>query len=445
MGHTEGQRPRRGTAAVVAVMAVVMLLVAACSTTESSSGSEPTETDSGGERTASDTGVTADAIRVAYLAPDLEALAQIGVAEATGDPQVSIDALVASVNDAGGINGRKLEVNPIIFDATKIPAALVSACTQVASDSPNFVAFASSFFGDGAACLAGDEGVPLVTGNALSGDVMAQTDGNAYLFNLTFEESQRAMVEALAPTGAFDGRKLGVVVRDEPGGPEAVSAGLAPALAAAGFDLAETAVISGGATGDPASISAAVQRFKDAGVDGVFLTANVLVSGSFITEAERQGLRASYFGSDQSEIATSLITNFAPVSALEGARATSFKRQGEAVLDTPASEQDQRCLEIRDAVQPPLAEQGTTEYNGFMELCAIFQVMVDALEAAGANPTRASFETALDDIGQFDMGTGSTGSFGPDKRTAPDAVRPLEFRADCTCWVPTGPFVDITR
>lgn len=416
------------------------LLAAACSSEESGSSSGGSGS-GGGEPGASDVGITDDTITVAYLQPDMDVVVEAGFAEDMGDPALAIQALVDDVNEAGGIHGRTLEVNTYLFDATKIPEALIGACTQAGQDDPNFVAFSFAFFGDGLTCLAGDEGVPILTASGLAGTVYEQAGGNAFLFNDTFEGHQRALVAGLDASGALDGLTLGAVNRDEPGAPEALDGGLRPALEDAGLELAETALITGGTIGDPASISAAVQGFKEAGVDGVFLLSNVFVSGNFLAEAERQGYTPTYFASDQSEVASSLILNFAPESQLTSAHGVSWKRQGETVTGQAPSEADERCLEIRDRLSPPLQAQGTTPYDAYMQICTMFTVMTQALEDAGENPTRADFVEAMEGIGEFDLGTGSTGSFGPDDHTAPTAVRPVEFQVDCGCWVPTGDWV----
>lgn len=422
---------------------VTALILGACSSKESGTSQGGDGGGGNGKTSAGSTvGITDDTITVGYMQPDVEALADAGLAEDFDDPALAIEALVKDVNDRGGINGRKLKVNTYLFDVTKVPESLINVCSQVAEDDPNFVAFAFTYFGDGLACLAGDKGVPVLTGSSLAGTVHEQAKGNAFLFNNTFEEHQRALVTGLKATGDLKGLKLGVVNRDEPGAPEALDAGLKPALKDAGFDLAESAVITGGVMGDPASISAAVQQFKEAGVTGVVLLSNVFVSGNFMAEAERQGYKPTYFASDQSEVTSTLLLNFAPESQLASAKGVSWKRQGEKVTGQKPSKADQRCVEIRNKVKPPLDEQGTPSYDGFMSLCNMFTTMVTAIENSGDDPTRDSFKAALEAMDSFDLGTGSTGHFSKDDHTAPTAVRPVEFQLDCGCWVPTGDWID---
>ena len=394
---------------------------------------------SGSERTASDVGVTPDKITVAYLDPDVAKLVDAGFVEDIFPGPEALDGLVESVNADGGINGRQLEVRRVSFDTTKVPAGLLSACTQVTEDEPNFAAFSMSFFGDGATCIAADHGTPLLTGSGMAGQLFDPASQNMFSYNLTFEEDQAGMVKVLDENGALKGKKLGAVVRDEPGGPESVERSLRPALAAAGYDQLEVATITGSAMGDPASLSAAAQRFKAAGIDGVFLLANNFVAGGFMAAAEQEGLDATFFASDQSEGTSNLVAKFGPPAMLDNAQGVTWKR-----LSAPGektSDIDTECVS-KSAGAAGLTP-GTDKYNGFASLCVMFDTMVTALRNAGDNPTRASFVAAMNDLGEFPLGSGAQGSFSEGKHTAPDEVRTVKFDLGCTCWVPTGEFVSI--
>lgn len=426
----------RRRAAAVALAGLVLL--GACSSKESGGVTAEPKSDDG-TPTASDVGVTADTLTVAYVYPDLADLVKQGVVDDIAPTVEALAPLVKQVNDEGGINGRKLELRGVTWDPLKFPASLISTCTQVAEDEPNFIAISSSFFGDGASCLAGDHHVPLLTLSGMAGSLFEDISADTFLFNVTFEAAQRSAVAALDKAGKLDGLKLGAVIRDEPGGKEAVEDGLRPALKEAGHSLDEVAVIAG--NGDPASLSAAVQRFKNAGVDGVFLLANISVAAGFVTEAQRQGYQPQYFGSDQSETTTAAVAKNVPPGSLDGALGVSFKRAEGKVDAADVSPEDAACAKQRAKVQPPLAEPGTVAYNGYMQVCTMFRVMVRALGDAGQNPTRASFVKAMEGQSSFDLGTGGKGGFGPDRHVAPREVRVVAFDSGCKCWAPRGDFV----
>ena len=75
-----------------------------------------------------------------------------------------------------------------------------------------------------------------------------------------------------------------------------------------------------------------------------------------------------------------------------------------------------------------------------MSYCGITQLFERGMTAAGVNPTRTSFTTALQGIGTFTMAYGGLGSFGPGKFDAADSVRRVTFRASCSCWLPIDDF-----
>jgi ABC-type branched-subunit amino acid transport system substrate-binding protein len=422
---------------------VVLVLAAACSSKESGgSKAEPSAATSGTSKgaalSASDVGVTADTITVAYAYPDLADLVKRGLVDDLVPTAAHIQPLVDAVNADGGINGRTLALRDIKWDPLKVPASLVANCTEIAEDQPTFATFSSAFFGDGAGCLAGDHDVPLLTMSGMAGTIFEEIKDNAFLFNMTFEEAQRSAVTALDDKGVLKGLKLGVLIRDEPGGQEAVDAGLRPALEKLGYKLAEVAVIAG--TGDPASQSAAVQRFKDAGVDGVFLAANTSVSGAFLAEADRQGYRPHFFGSDQSEVTTDAIAKNVPKGELDGAMGVTFRRTASEAVGH-ATAQEAACVKERNTVQPKLAEPGSVAYNGFTQVCAMFHTMVEAMRDAGPDLTRAGFIRAMESLGSFELGTGGKGSFAADRHVAPSEVRLVTFHDSCSCWKASGPYV----
>lgn len=431
------------------VAMVALAVVSACSSTESTGGASGQPSGGGssdpggsGELGASDVGVTADTITVAYTYPDLGDLVKQGLVEDLAPSADAIQPLVDEVNARGGINGRKLVMRVTSWDPLKTPGSLLAACTEIAEDAANFAAFSSAFYGDAAVCLAADKGVPLLTTSGMAGALADEASENLFLFNMTFEEAQRSAVATLDRAGSLDGLKLGAVLRDEPGAVDSVEAGLRPALEDLGMELADVAVIAGGAEGDPASLQAAVQKFKGEGIDGVFLLANaVSISSAFVTQADLVGYEPQFFATDQSEVSTSILTKGVPPNSLDGALGVSFRRQEGAAAADDVSDADAACAALRAEVTPALAAPGTTPYNSFMATCNLFDVMVEGLKAAGPDLTRTGFVAALEGLGAFDLGSGGKGSFGPGKRVAPDEVRPVAYEPGCNCWAVTGPFV----
>jgi hypothetical protein len=120
---------------------------------------------------------------------------------------------------------------------------------------------------------------------------------------------------------------------------------------------------------------------------------------------------------------------------------TGFSTDGSM---SPVSES---CVEFRNAIPgaPPIAGGDPTQsYVHFT--CVPWRTLEKILTAAGTNPTRASFLDAAAAIGQFDGENGGLSSFGPDKPSAPDNFRIVEYSPECAdvdngCMLPVGDWI----
>jgi len=423
-----------------AVLAVTVALLAGC-TDPGGTSSTPSST-GGGDAT----GVTDDTISIAYITPDLRQIIEMGIMDAIEDPQVMVDAMVDDVNARGGINGRMIEAKVYAYDVLDIPASLNATCVDVGEDDPTFVALSSSFFGDAVTCLTADHGVPILMTGTIPREILDSTQGRAWLFNNSGDRELAGTAETLAARGALEGKVLGALWTTERGQGQSVRDGLEPALEAEGYSLTAAIEISApNTTADPASIQAAVQQLRDAGVTGVFMTSNQFNNSAIYTEAKAQNYFPTWFASDMNEAVADNIFKTVPPEILESAEGATWRRLQTDVGDS-ASEEDRACREIRDRVPSlePLPEDELPMWGSFMEFCRMFQIFEKALADAGDNPTRESFLEAMGRIGEFPMGTGSTGSFTPDKHEAPDALRPVRFDLSCPCWVEDGDWTEIT-
>jgi len=80
-------------------------------------------------------------------------------------------------------------------------------------------------------------------------------------------------------------------------------------------------------------------------------------------------------------------------------------------------------------------------YWDTVEYCSQLSAFIDAVNAAGANPTRPDFAAAMANLGQRpDIETGPSGvggSWAPNKPDAADYQRGMQHDPACRCWKPT--------
>lgn len=130
------------------------------------SAADDAAADDGGELTATARGVTADTITVGVTMLDFPELVSSGLSPAGwGDQQAVWEALVADLNDRGGINGRMIEANYEFYSPVAEDQAL-AACSRLTEDVETF-AILAGFVGpveDAVTCITGTNNTILVGG-----------------------------------------------------------------------------------------------------------------------------------------------------------------------------------------------------------------------------------------------------------------------------------------
>ena len=245
---------------------------------------------------------------------------QAGLATDMGSINDVANAIVADWNANGGVNGRKVELVAKTFgtDLANVLPDMQRVCLELTEDEHVFATVAVSWFGDAVTCMAGDHDTPLVVQSSLSHSVLDTGHDNIFMTNFMWEDALASSVRVVDEAGQLDGlQKIGVFGPLEPGMREAIDNGLAPALEAAGTELAVDGTIPFGIPIDSAAVAAVVSRFKAEQVDAVFATGNFYFNGSFMTEAQRQDYHPTYVMSDLSEGTDDLILKFAPVEQLD--------------------------------------------------------------------------------------------------------------------------------
>ena len=105
-----------------------------------------------------DSGVTEDTVNVSVLSIDFEPLASIGFAASNFDPTAAFETFVAAVNDAGGVCGRTIDVQRVLYDILQGQAG--QACVEATEDRANLIVSISTY--DQPRCIT-DTGLPALT------------------------------------------------------------------------------------------------------------------------------------------------------------------------------------------------------------------------------------------------------------------------------------------
>ena len=384
--------PRRSFALTLAAAAAA-LTAAGCSVTSSSSAGTsssspaPAATQFGNAAP----GVTASAIKIGVAYPDFASLAQYGLNINQGSYPNAYTALIAKVNAAGGINGRKIVPVFAKYGLTN-PAAATQTCVQLTDDDKVF-AVVGLFESDTQALCYAQTHKTAVVGSSLSNADYAQAKAPWFAIDHGSNDAAAA-VATLDAGGQLTGKKVAVIAlqQDE----AAMQQSAIPALKAKGITPAATAVITASpsdATALGTQVSVAVQKFQSSGANVV------LIVGGLATEYPPIEARTTYRP-------TQMFTSASDVAS-GNVSATPAVYKGALAADVATDFADpaqQACLQTMETAYPSLngklvdpttVKSGQpTLANSVMNACTEL-ALFDAIAAkAGKDLTYSTFQQA---------------------------------------------------
>ena len=449
---------------VVVVAGIVVGVVAGSSTTSSSSGADAglgTSRPSGvpvDQASTSSRGVSASAINVVFPVADLGALSGsfgfAGDAEFGVQP-AAIHTYVNEINDAGGINGRK--INPMIvhYDPTN-ETTMRSLCKQWTEGSPPVFAVVDgigTWTGDNQLCITQEGHTPMIGQWSTVSDWTRL--GSPYLWWTGPDQSDilATLVHWASSTGMIGGGiKVGVLAGDRSSDQLALHEDLLPDLAALGITPQVETIPANPA--DSASTSSAaplvVQRFKSADVRAVIPVAPFNVMFPYLAAETHDQyfpklLLSDYEGSIQSALG---LIPFPYETALEGQKGVTVYTLGGTDAPVPASEGGYNpgvtsCYDTWNAhnkptdpsVSPYIEEQGPIAL-----WCQAIRLFATAVKAAGPDLDRRSFVQAMASITGYSGTVTPTLSYGPTKFAGPVQYQVVEIHNN----VPPSPLCVLT-
>ena len=478
------RRPRSGWVRMVAVAVALVVGTAACSA--SAPSATPSTTASSGQTTlgspssvstasTSTRGVTKDSINVVFPLVSLNSLAgREGFAEDAeyGEQTKAIQLFVKQINDAGGINGRR--INPIIssFDPTN-ETEMRALCKTWTEGSP--AAFAvldglGDWTGDDQLCITQEGHTPLLA--AWTTVTNWTNEGSPYLWWIG--PDQATILQAVVNWGLsaklIGGTvKVGVIAGDRASDQAALNSYLLPDLQRAGItpvvktidaDPNETASTD-------AQAPLVIQQLRSDGVTSVIplIPFNVFFP-VLQAETAQQWFPKLLLSDYESSILAALGLIPVPYAkALNGQEGVTTETLGG--IDDPRPESQggydpgvRKCWTVWHKAYPQvppgnmndfIEEQGPVV--GWCQAIALFDT---AATNAGRDLNRRTFVTAMSKIRNFPGTWSPILSYGPDKRYGPTSYHVVKLRVNsppsplcksgagkpppATCWVGVGPW-----
>ena len=439
------KRRRWGT-----VLVASALVLAGCTSESGDDDAQGDGIDTGSDAPAGDgepgaadaQGITDDTIRISLIASDLSTLSEQNLAPEIGSATDTLEAVIADINDNGGVLGRRIELVPHVIagaDAAINPDAGRQACLEATEDDEPFaVIITAAISAETVECAARYENALTITMDSWPDSFYEKAEGR--LFSVATHTSvgrqreYRAWPDVLDEQGVLEGKTIGIVRIDSAEQQEAVEEGLVPGIEDLGYEIAAVSVLpcpEGSLPTGCQQHDVAIQRLQDAGVDFVFLTALTLAGSATVEAAANLGFEPEWatIGNNVTDTVARFFVN------------AKENYDGAWGLDTvflDSTDSTAECNEIAVAGGAEEFEPGSDGYGYTAVTCLQLLNLVDAIEAAGeaGSVTKASVIEAFESFTTLEMASGPEGSLGPGKHDAGDYVFLSRYSAETESWAP---------
>jgi ABC-type branched-subunit amino acid transport system substrate-binding protein len=420
-----------------AVIAAACLIAVGCTSESSDDDGSSGTGDSGPGNTV---GITGDTIKISLIYSDLSVLSEQNLAPEIGDAKEQAEAIVADINENGGIAGRKVQlVSHVLAGAEAIlsPEAGRTACTQATEDDKPFaVILTAAISADVVRCTAVEHDFLTITmdswTNAFYDDAEGRLFSVATHTSIGREREYAAWPKALDAVDALDGKTIGIITAATGNNVEkdSVDGGLKPSLEELGYDVAaefELPCPEGSQT--CAQHDAAIQKMKDAGVDFVFLVAQTLVGSATVQSAQKLGFEPQWavIGNNVTDTVARFYTN--AKDNYDGAWGL------DTVFPDPSEEADD-CNATAVAGGAEEFPEGSDGYGFTAVTCMQLRTLFDAIESIDGEISQEAAIEALENMGTVPMSAGPDGSLSPGKHDAGDAVFLSRYSAQSETFEP---------
>jgi len=464
------RRPAGVQAIPVVVVVIVLVLAIALAGSGGSHTPAPTSTTTAphsnvtppDEASTSSAGVTAHTINVVFPVSNLSSLAaNFGFAgDVEYDEQTkAINLFVNTINDAGGINGRKIHAEIVDFDPTS-EVGMRALCKQWTEGGASVFAVLDglgTWTGDNQLCITQEGHTPLIS--QWTTVTNYTQSGSPYLWWTGPDDA--SILQATVTWGLSSGRlghgiKVGVIAGDRASDQLALNQYLLPDLKRAGITPIVKTIAAdptdSATTGSEAPL--VMQQLRAAGVASVIplIPFNVFFP---VLQAETQQqyfptlLLSDYENSIQS--ALGLIPS--PYEkALDGQEGVTSETLGGIDDTRPESEGGydsgvRSCFATWHKAYPEIPKGNMNFYieeqGPVQAWCQEIRLFATAAKAAGPHLDRRTFVEAMARIKDFPGGFSPTLTYGPDKFYGPTQYRVVRLHTNSPpssqCKTPKAP------
>jgi len=442
---TEGQLYTAVIGLVTAAVLIAVTLPAVLDSREAAGRAEdlpatsgtptPPAPDTSGPLGASDQGVTAETIKVGVVLLDLSSVEPLGLGLDNYEiklQQAAFDSYFAAVNDAGGVNGRRIE--PVYASRDSLaqsgPHSDAAICIKMAKDEKVFALIGYNYAAG--PCASIQHGIPSVQ---QQGAREQEYDASGNFIVSSFpspERTGRNWARVLVETGLVEDHEVALVSIGD--GDLENLGGLAAEekLAELGHPVESHVQFSASASTN--DVKVAVRNMMDAGVDQVMFAAPFIVAIQFMTFAEEQKFYPTYLTSDLGALASDGLLREAPPS-FDGAIGFTASDVAPEGAEEPVASQE--CREEFNAATDG-KDLAVGEESPLTTICAVVDMFVQAAMAAGTDLTRQGLIEALQGLEVTGVPGVLPGSFAEGKTDFADGLRPVRYSVECDCYSPAG-------
>ena len=324
---------------------------------------------------ASAQGVTADAITLGQSASLTGPMSELGA-----EMKAGAEAYFNAVNEAGGVNGRK--INLLSLDDAGAPERTKANTLKLINDEKVFALFGYT----GAYSI--NPILPLVEKNKIplfapaSGDLATREPVSRYVFNIraSYVEETEKIVEQLTRRGLT---KIALFYQNDAYG-RAGLAGLERALRQRKSNI----LIFGSTDRNSTNVASSAQTIAKSGAQAVIISAGANTASAFIKEMKKLGSGAQFC------LLSSVGAKTLAAQLGDDGRGVEVSQ----VVPLPYSDSEPLGREYLKRIGGS-AKASFASLEGYIAA----NIFVEALKKSGKAPTRETFVDALDKLGTIDL------------------------------------------